>query len=107
MAIMIPSAHPSWLESPRLRACLRATASAVLAFALASFLPFPLRGLWAVLTAVVVSQVSVGGSLSAGIEYLIGTVGGAAYACAVGLIVPHTTAWALAAVLALAVAPLA
>jgi uncharacterized membrane protein YccC len=102
-----PAPRPSWLEPARLRFCLRATASALLAFALTKFLPFPLHGLWAVLTAVVVSQVSVGGSLTATSDYLIGTVGGAVYACGIGLLFPHATPWTLAAVLALAVAPLA
>jgi uncharacterized membrane protein YccC len=66
-----------------------------------------LHGLWAVLTAVVVTQISVGGSLRATAEYVIGTLGGAAYASLVGVLVPHTTTLALAGVLALTVAPLA
>jgi uncharacterized membrane protein YccC len=100
-----------WLTSPiykaRLRFCLRTTIAAVLAFAVAQFLTIPLHGLWVVLTAVVVIQMSVGGSLRATAEYVIGTFGGAVYASAVGVLVPHTTALALAGVLALAIAPLA
>jgi uncharacterized membrane protein YccC len=91
----------------RLRFCLRTTIAAVLAFAVAQFLTIPLHGLWVVLTAVVVIQISVGGSLRATAEYVIGTFGGAVYATAVGILVPHTTAIALAGVLALAIAPLA
>jgi uncharacterized membrane protein YccC len=91
----------------RLRFCLRTTTTAVLAFALAQFLTIPLHGLWVVLTAVMVSQMSVGGSLRATTEYVIGTLGGAVYASAVGALVPHTTAIAMAGVLALAIAPLA
>lgn len=95
------------LSNPRFRFCLRVTISALLAFALARFLAIPLNGLWAVLTAVVVSQMSVGGSLKAAAEYIIGTIGGAVYGGAVGALVPHSTAGAVAGVLALAIAPMA
>jgi uncharacterized membrane protein YccC len=91
----------------QLRFCLRMTAAALLAFALTQLFAIPLHGLWAVLTAVVVTQISVGGSLRATAEYVIGTIGGAAYASLVGVLVPHTTTLALAGVLALTVAPLA
>jgi uncharacterized membrane protein YccC len=91
----------------RLRFCLRMTVAAVSAFAVAQILTVPLHGLWAVLTAVVVTQMSVGGSLRSTAEYVIGTLGGAIYASAVGLLVPHATPAALAGVLAVAVAPLA
>jgi uncharacterized membrane protein YccC len=91
----------------QLRFCLRMTVAALLAFALTQLLAIPLHGLWAVLTAVVVTQMSVGGSLRATAEYVIGTLGGAAYASLVGVLVPHITALALAGVLALTVAPLA
>jgi uncharacterized membrane protein YccC len=87
--------------------CLRMTAAALLAFALTQLLAIPLHGLWAVLTAVVVTQISVGGSLRATAEYVVGTLGGVAYATLVGVLVPHTTPLALAGVLALTVAPLA
>lgn len=89
------------------RFCLRVTVAALLAFALAQVLTIPLHGLWAVLTAVVVTQMSVGGSLRATAEYVIGTLSGAIYASAIGVLVPHTTAMALAALLALTIAPLA
>jgi uncharacterized membrane protein YccC len=89
------------------RFCLRMTVAALLAFALTQLFAIPLHGLWAVLTAVVVTQVSVGGSLRAAAEYVVGTLGGVAYATLVGVLVPHTTPLALAGVLALTVAPLA
>ena len=95
------------LGNPRLRFCCRVTISGVLAFALAQFLAIPLHGLWAVLTAVVLTQMSIGGSLKAMAEYVIGTLGGAAYASAVALLVPHASAVTMAGVLALAIAPLA
>jgi uncharacterized membrane protein YccC len=91
----------------RLRFCLRMTTAAVLAFAFGHLLAIPLHGLWAVLTAVAVTQISVGGSLRATAEYVIGTFGGAIYAVAVAVLVPHATATAMAGVLALAIAPLA
>ena len=97
----------SLLSKPQLRFCVRVTISAVLAFALAHFFRIPLHGLWAVLTAVVVTQMSVGGSLKATADYIIGTIGGAVYASAVAALVPHPTAMATAGVLALAIAPLA
>ena len=62
--------------------------------------------LWAVLTAVIVTQTSVGRSLKATIDYFIGTLGGAVYAGAVAALIPHASELALLAVLALAVAPL-
>jgi uncharacterized membrane protein YccC len=91
----------------QLRFCVRVTVAGLLAFAIAHSLPFPLHGLWAVLTAVVVTQVSVGASLRATIEYIVGTLGGAVYAAAIGLIIPHATATGQAVVLVLAVAPMA
>jgi uncharacterized membrane protein YccC len=87
----------------QLRFCLRMTAAALLAFALAQIWNIPLNGLWAVLTAVVVTQMSVGGSLHATTEYVLGTIGGAIYAAAIGVLIPHTTTLALAGVLALTI----
>ena len=94
-------------RKPQLRLALRVTVAAILAYVVAQFLAAPLAGLWSVLTAVVVTQMSVGGSLKAAIEYSIGTLGGAVYAGAVAQLVPHADETALLAVLALAVAPLA
>ncbi len=93
--------------TPQLRFGLRVTVAGVAAFALARSLNFPLHGLWAVLTAIEVSQISVGGSLRATVEYNIGTLCGAVYAAVIGLLVPHTTPLAQALVLALSVGPLA
>ena len=110
---MDSSSFPSRLRDsvrallPQLRFCLRATVSALVALAVSRSLNFPLHGLWMVLTAVVVSQVSVGASLRATIDYLVGTLAGAAYAAGVGVLVPHATALGQAVALTLAVAPLA
>jgi uncharacterized membrane protein YccC len=103
----------SWLRirvrryQAQLRLCLRVTAAALLAFVLAQPLDVPLSGLWAVLTAIVVTQISVGGSLQATTEYVVGTIGGAIYASAIAVLVPHTTGFGLALGLALTMAPLA
>jgi uncharacterized membrane protein YccC len=91
----------------QLRFSLRMTAAGLLALIVAQSLALPLHGLWVVLTAVVVTQMSVGGSLRATIEYTIGTLGGAIYAAAVGVLVPHAGAIAQGGVLALTIAPLA
>jgi uncharacterized membrane protein YccC len=91
----------------QLRFCLRTTVAGLLALVITNVFTFPLHGLWAVLTAIVVTQVSIGGSLRATVEYMIGTLGGAIYAAALGVLIPHTTAASQALVLSLAVAPLA
>jgi uncharacterized membrane protein YccC len=98
-----------WVRAfrPQLRFCLRATVAALVALAIANSLNFPLHGSWMVLTAVVVTQVSVGGSLRATLDYVVGTLAGAVYAAAVGVVVPHVTALGQAVALTLAVAPLA
>jgi Fusaric acid resistance protein-like len=94
-------------SSPRWRFCIRMTASGLAAYALAEALHTPLRGLWVIITAIVVTQMSAGGSLRATVEYIIGTVGGAIYAAIIGILIPHPTPLAEAGVLALAIAPLA
>ena len=85
---------------------IRVTIAALVALALAQFLQLPLP-LWAVLTAVIVTQMSVGRSLKATFDYLVGTLGGAIYGGAIGVFIPHASELGLLAVLALAVAPLA
>jgi len=85
---------------------LRVTVAAMLSLVVAQLAHLHLP-LWAVLTAVVVTQVSVGSSLKATVDYLIGTLGGALYGGAIAVLVPHESEVARLAVLALAVAPLA
>jgi uncharacterized membrane protein YccC len=63
--------------------------------------------LWAVLTALIVTQMSVGRSLKATRDYMFGTVGGAIYGGAVAVLIPHSGEAGLLALLVLAVAPLA
>ncbi len=85
---------------------IRATIAALAALVVAQLLHLPLP-LWAVLTAVIVTQMSVGRSLKATFDYLEGTLGGAIYGGAIGVLVPHASEMALLGALALAVAPLA
>src|SRR3977135_3266368 len=98
----------AWVRSRKVelglgvRVTVAAMGSLVIALALGLKLP-----LWAVLTSLIVTQMSVGRSLKATRDYLVGTVGGAIYGGAVALLIPHSGEGALLAVLVLAVAPLA
>lgn len=85
---------------------IRVTIAALASLLLAQLLQLPLP-LWAVLTAVIVTQMSVGRSLKATFDYLAGTVGGAIYGGAIGVLISYTNEIALLAGLAVAVAPLA
>lgn len=91
---------------PELRFCIRVTAAALTALLIAQLFSLPLHGLWVVLTATVVTQLSIGGSIRAGLEYFLGTLGGAAYAGIVGFLFPHSTLLAQSGVLIITVAPL-
>jgi uncharacterized membrane protein YccC len=94
------------LRRPQWGLALRVTLAALLALGLAQSLHLRLP-LWAVLTAIIVTQLSVGGSLKVAGDYLVGTIGGAIYGGAITILVPHHSELALLGVLALAVAPLA
>ena len=85
---------------------LRVTIAALLAFTVSNLLSLRLP-LWTVLTAIILTQANFGRSVKATLDYFVGTVGGAIYAGAVSVLVPHNNELALAGVLALAVAPLA
>lgn len=91
-------------HSAELRLCVRSTTAAVLTLAAAQLLHLPIA-LWAVLTAVILTQINVGRSLKASVDYLISTLGGAVYAGAIGALVPHDNQFAVFAGLALALAP--
>src|SRR6266403_1714241 len=90
----------------QLALALRVTVAAVGAFAIASALHLMLP-LWAVLTSLIVTQMSVGRSLKATRDYMLGTVGGAIYGGGIAVLIPHSGEAALLALLVLAVAPLA
>jgi uncharacterized membrane protein YccC len=95
-----------WSRKVELGLGVRVTVAAFGALALAMALGLKLP-LWAVLTSIIVTQMSVGRSLKVTRDYLVGTVGGAIYGGAVAVLVPHSGEGALLAVLVLAVAPLA
>jgi uncharacterized membrane protein YccC len=84
----------------------RLTAAALVALWLAYRLQVTLP-LWSALTALVVTQVSVGRSLRATFDYFAATIGGVIWGALVAVLVPHSSEGALLFVLALAVAPLA
>src|SRR5262245_15928318 len=75
----------AWLASHRVEMalCLRVTVSAVLTFVAAQLLNLAIA-LWAVLTAVILTQLSVGRSVKATTDYFVATVGAAIYAGLVG-----------------------
>jgi len=95
------------LGRAQLRFCLRAVANALLAFGVTHMLAIPLHGQWAVPTAVAVIQMSIGASLKAAAEYILGTIGGALYAIMIAALVPPSTELSFALALALAIGPLA
>ncbi len=90
----------------QLRLSLRITVASLLTFALGHLLGLP-QSYWAVLTALIVTQASVGGSLKAAFDRFAGSLGGAAWGVAVSLSLPHATVWGLALTLTVALAPLA
>jgi uncharacterized membrane protein YccC len=85
---------------------VRITVAAVGAFAIATALGLKLP-LWAVLTSLVVTQMSVGRSLKATRDYMFGTMGGAIYGGAIAVLIPYSGELELLALLVLTVAPLA
>ena len=91
-------------HGPELRLCVRSTTAALLTLAAAQVLHLPIA-LWAVLTAVILTQISVGRSLKATIDYLASTLGGAVYAGAIGALVPQDNQFAVFVALAIALAP--
>lgn len=90
----------------QLRLGLRITLASLATFAVGRLLGLT-QAYWAVLTAVIVTQASIGGSLKASRDRFLGSVGGAAWGVAVWLSLPHAGVWWLATALAVAVAPLA
>ena len=78
----------AWLSGRRaeVRLSVRIAVAGAAAFALAALLGLA-QGSWAVFTAVIVMQASVGGSLKATLDRLIGTLGGAIVGAAVALVV--------------------
>src|SRR2546421_2837900 len=88
----------------QLALAFRVTVAAAAAFAVATALHLRLP-LWAVLTSLIVTQMSVGRSLKATRDYMFGTVGGAVYGGAIAVLIPHSSEAGLLALLVLAVGP--
>jgi uncharacterized membrane protein YccC len=97
----------AWLgrQKARLGLLFRVTASALLTFELAHWFGFQVP-VWAVLTAIIVTQLNVGRSLQASLNYLAGTIGGAIYGTAVGVLVGADSEFTLLVGLAIAIGPL-
>src|ERR1700743_2537179 len=76
---------------------VRVTVSALAALGLAQVLNLKLP-LWAVLTALIVTQMSVGRSLKVATDYLMGTLIGVFYGCALAILIPYESAWVLCCV---------
>jgi uncharacterized membrane protein YccC len=88
-----------------IRLCLRMTIAGLLAYVLAEFFVLP-QGYWAVFSAIIVMQASVGGSIKATADRLIGTVGGALAGGAVAYLLPHASVLSLGVALVIALVPL-
>jgi hypothetical protein len=66
------------------------TVAGLLAYVLAESFALP-QGYWAVFSAIIIVQASVGGSIKATTDRLIGTIGGAVAGGAVAYLLPHTS----------------
>lgn len=86
--------------------CLRITIAASATLAIGYLTGTPMI-LWAVLTAVILTQMSVGKSVKATLDYSLGTLGGAVYAGVVAAMLPGPSQTGLLLVLTIAIAPLA
>jgi hypothetical protein len=95
-----------WTRKIQLALAVRIAVAAVAAYVVAVALHLMLP-LWAVLTSLIVSQMSVGRSLKATRDYMLGTIGGAIYGGAIAVLIPHSGEGGLLALLVLAVTPLA
>ena len=94
-----------WSRKTQLGLAVRVTVAATGAYAVATALHL-LLPLWAVLTSIIVTQMSVGRSLKATRDYMIGTIGGAIYGGAIAILIPYSGELGLLGLLVLAVAPL-
>jgi uncharacterized membrane protein YccC len=104
---MTPAFRP-WLarHSDRLWLALRMLISATTAYALAHAFGLP-QGYWAVLTTIIVTQSSVGGSLKAASDRLVGSVCGALVGAVAALLLPSHAPLVVGATLIAALTPLA
>jgi uncharacterized membrane protein YccC len=97
----------AWLRARRgdLRLAVRVALAGVVTYALAHLLSLA-QGYWAVITAVIVIQGSLGGSLKATSDRLLGTLAGAVFGAAVAILIPHGDPLWTGVALAVAVLPL-
>jgi uncharacterized membrane protein YccC len=104
----LPKRVLGWMRTRKAQFALavRVTVAASAAYAIATALHL-LLPLWAVLTSLIVTQMSVGRSLKATRDYMLGTIGGALYGGAIAVLIPHSGEGQLLVLLVLAVAPLA
>jgi uncharacterized membrane protein YccC len=89
-----------------IRLALRTTIAALIAHLVAVLLGLS-QGYWVVITAIIVMQASVGGSLKAAADRMAGTLVGAAYGAVIAVALPHEGGWLLSLAIVLAVAPMA
>jgi uncharacterized membrane protein YccC len=88
-----------------LRLSFRMTVAGLLAYVLAKLFTLP-QGYWAVFSAIIIMQASVGGSVKSTIDRVIGTIGGAVAGGTVGYLLPHETVLSLGVALVIALVPL-
>src|SRR5262249_12073361 len=79
-----------WSWRTELALAIRITVAASAAYAIATALHL-LLPLWAVLTSLIVTQMSVGRSLKATRDYMLGTIGGAIYGGAIAVLIPYSS----------------
>ena len=89
-----------------LRHGLRIATAGLASYVLGNALNLP-QSYWAVFTAVLVVQGSVGGSWKASVDRLLGTLLGAAYGAAIATVVPHDNPVMVGVALAISLTPLA
>ena len=96
-----------WLlaHQGRIIQAVRMTVASLVTFVLADALGLP-QNFWAVITALIVTQSSVGGSLKAAADRFAGPVFGAVYGGAVAFAIPHQGSASTALALIVAIAPL-
>jgi len=96
-----------WMHAKHaaLRLCLRMTVAGMLAYALAQLFELP-QGYWAVFSAIIVTQASVGASVKATLDRLVGTLGGAIAGGVVAYFVPNDSLFWLTIALVVALVPL-
>ncbi len=97
--------HWARANSAALRLCVRMTVAGILAYALAELFALP-QGYWSVFSAIIIMQASVGASVKATLDRLVGTVGGAIAGGVVAYFTPRDNTLLLGVALVFALVPL-